>query len=56
MAFILEKVDIKAARKIAERAVQAVSRVADNDKLNLWIAFMNLESKFGDEQSLQEVT
>jgi rRNA biogenesis protein RRP5 len=44
IAFVLEKVNIEGARKIAERAVKAVSLVADNDKLNLWIAYMNLES------------
>lgn len=52
IAFVLEKVNIEGARKIAERAVNAISMVADNDKLNLWIAYMNLESQFGDEKSL----
>lgn len=48
--------NVEGARKIAERAVKAVSLVADNDKLNLWIAYMNLESQFGDDSTLQEVT
>lgn len=56
MAFILDKLDLSAARKIAERGVQSISMTAENDKLNLWIAYMNLENQFGTEDSLQEVT
>lgn len=56
MAFMLEKLDIEAARRVAERAVKAVSLVAESDKLNIWIAFMNLENQFGSEDSLKEVT
>ena len=28
---------------------------AEDDKLNLWIAYMNLESKFGTTEQLQAV-
>ena len=55
MAFMLENLDADAARRVAERAVKQVSMTAEDDKLNLWIAYMNLESKFGTEQQLQEV-
>mmetsp|Transcript_3299 Transcript_3299/g.3868 ORF Transcript_3299/g.3868 Transcript_3299/m.3868 type:complete len:168 (+) Transcript_3299:396-899(+) len=55
MAFMLENLDAEAARRVAERAVKQVSMTAEDDKLNLWIAFMNLESKFGTELQLQEV-
>jgi rRNA biogenesis protein RRP5 len=48
MAFMLENLDAEAARRVAERAVQRVSMTAEDEKLNLWIAYMNLESKFGD--------
>ena len=44
---MLDKLDANAARKVAERAVSAVSITAEADKLNLWIAFMNLEAQFG---------
>lgn len=50
MAFMLEKLDVEAARRVAERAVKSVSITAETDKLNLWIAYMNLENKFGTEQ------
>lgn len=55
MAFVLENLDVQAARKIAERAVKSVSMTAENDKLNIWIAYMNLENQFGNEESLKEV-
>lgn len=56
MAFILDKLDLAAARKIAERGVQSISMTAENDKLNLWIAYMNLENQFGTDDSLQAIT
>ena len=55
MAFMLENLDADAARRVSERAVKQVSMTAEDDKLNLWIAYMNLESKFGTEKQLQEV-
>ena len=47
MAFMLDKADVSAARKVVERAVKAIGMTAEADKLNLWIAYMNLESQFG---------
>ena len=52
MAFMLENLDADAARRVAERAVKQVSMTAEDDKLNLWIAYINLESKYGSEQQL----
>ena len=47
MAFMLEKLDADAARRVAERAVKSVSISNEDDKLNLWVAYMNLENNFG---------
>ena len=55
MAFMLENLDADSARRVAERAVKQVSMTAEDEKLNLWIAFMNLESKFGTTEQLQDV-
>jgi rRNA biogenesis protein RRP5 len=55
MAMILDKLDIDAARRIAQRAVKSVSMSNDADKLNIWIAFMNMESQFGTQESLEGV-
>jgi rRNA biogenesis protein RRP5 len=55
MAMILDKLDIDAARRIAQRAVKSVSMSNDADKLNIWIAYMNMESQFGTQESLEGV-
>ena len=56
MAFMLDKLDIEAARRVAERAVKSIGMTAEEDKLNLWIAYMNLENQFGSEDNMQSVT
>jgi len=56
MAFMLDNVDAEAARKVAERAVKSVAISNDQDKLNIWTAFMNLESNFGTQESLEACT
>jgi len=56
MAFMLDNVDASAARKVAERAVKSVAISNDQDKLNIWTAFMNLESNFGTQASLEACT
>jgi rRNA biogenesis protein RRP5 len=47
MAFILDKLGIESARRIAERAVKSVSISNEEDKFNIWMAYMNLENNFG---------
>ena len=49
MAFMLDNVGLDAARKIAERAVTSISMTSEQNKLNLWTAYMNLESNFGKQ-------
>lgn len=44
MSFILDKLDIEAARRIAQRAVKCVSMTNEAEKLNIWVAYMNMES------------
>lgn len=56
MAFMLDNVGIDAARKVVERGVKAVGISNDEDKLNIWTAFMNLESNFGTQESLEACT
>jgi rRNA biogenesis protein RRP5 len=47
MAFVIDKLGIESSRKIAERAVKCVSISNEEDKYNLWVAYMNLENNFG---------
>lgn len=53
---MLDNVDLNAARDVANRAVKSIGMVNDKEKLNVWTAFMNLESNFGTQESLEEVT
>ena len=46
---MLDNIDVDAARKVAERAVKGVSVSNDQDKLNIWTAYMNLENNFGNQ-------
>lgn len=56
MAYMLDNTGVDSARKVVERAVRAVSMSNDQDKLNIWTAYMNLESNFGSQQTLEEIT
>jgi rRNA biogenesis protein RRP5 len=53
MAFMLDNLGIESARRVAERAVKSVSISNEEDKFNIWIAYMNLENNFGDQNTLQ---
>jgi len=55
IAFLLERLGIDSARRVAERAVKAVSISSEDDKQNLWVAYMNLENGFGSQESLLKV-
>jgi hypothetical protein len=56
IAFMLDNIGIDAGRKVAERAVKNISISNEEDKLNIWTAFMNLESNFGTQVTLEKVT
>ncbi|KAJ5558964.1 hypothetical protein N7461_002936 [Penicillium sp. DV-2018c] len=55
MAFQLELGEIEKARAIAERALRTITMGQDAEKLNIWIAMLNMENTYGDDDSLEEV-
>jgi rRNA biogenesis protein RRP5 len=55
MAFQLELAETEKARKIADRALATISFREEQEKLNILVAYLNLENKFGDKESLQNV-
>ena len=55
MAFMLDNLGIESARRIAERAVKSVSISNEEDKFNIWVAYMNLENNFGNKDTMQSV-
>ncbi|KAK1751629.1 hypothetical protein QBC47DRAFT_390592 [Echria macrotheca] len=55
MALQLKVSDLEAARKIAERAIKMINIKEETEKLNVWIAFLNLEVAYGTDESLEDV-
>ncbi|KAM9455011.1 protein RRP5 homolog [Clarias gariepinus] len=55
MAFQLQATQIEQARTIAERALKTISFREEQEKLNVWVALLNLENMYGTEESLQKV-
>lgn len=55
MAYHLQSTEIEKARAVARRAVKTISFREENERLNVWNAWLNLESKFGTSESLNDV-
>lgn len=55
MAFQLQLSEVEKAREVAERALKTISFREEDEKLNIWIALLNLENTFGTDESLEEV-
>eukprot|EP00268_Persea_americana_P004314 TRINITY_DN1135_c1_g1_i2.p1 TRINITY_DN1135_c1_g1~~TRINITY_DN1135_c1_g1_i2.p1 ORF type:complete len:1393 (+),score=282.83 TRINITY_DN1135_c1_g1_i2:3381-7559(+) len=48
MAFMLSMADVEKARSIAERALQTINFREEGEKLNIWVAYFNLENEYGN--------
>ncbi|OJJ51190.1 hypothetical protein ASPZODRAFT_148515 [Penicilliopsis zonata CBS 506.65] len=55
MAFQLELGEADKAREIAERALRTISMGQDTEKLNVWVALLNLENTYGNNDTLEDV-
>ncbi|KAF4037160.1 Suppressor of forked protein (Suf) [Phytophthora infestans] len=55
MAFHVSLTDIDLARDVAVRATSAVSFRDEKEKMNVWVAYLNLEHDFGDDASFLRV-
>jgi rRNA biogenesis protein RRP5 len=55
-AFALDQFGVERARSVFEQACKQVSQVELREKLNVYLAWMNLESHFGDENSFEQAT
>lgn len=55
MSFQLQLSEIEKAREIAERALKTINFREEQQKMNIWIALLNLENSFGDDESLKDV-
>ncbi|KAI1144125.1 nucleic acid-binding protein [Hypoxylon sp. FL0543] len=55
MAHQMQVSELAKAREVAERAVTTISSTEETEKLNAWVAYLNLEVRFGNEDSVEEV-
>lgn len=55
MAFQVQVSEPARAREIAERALKTINIREEAEKLNVWVAYLNLESNFGTDETLAEV-
>lgn len=55
MAFHLQATEIEKARAVAERALKTISFREEQEKLNVWVALLNLENMYGSREALEKV-
>ncbi|KAI9002578.1 hypothetical protein DFJ74DRAFT_696109 [Hyaloraphidium curvatum] len=55
MAFHLQLGEVERAREVAERALQTIHFREEAEKLNVWIAYLNLENAYGTQDKLDAV-
>lgn len=55
MAFQLQMSEIVKAREVAERAIRTINIREEVEKLNVWVALINLENTYGSDESIDEV-
>ncbi|KAK2461613.1 hypothetical protein APHAL10511_006076 [Amanita phalloides] len=54
MSFQLQLSEIDKAREIARRAISTINFREEQERLNVWIALLNLENVYGTEESLDK--
>lgn len=55
MAFYLHTAEVDKARAVAQRALKTISFREEQEKLNVWVALMNLENIYGSPEALVHV-
>ncbi|KAK6088407.1 S1 RNA binding domain-containing protein [Seiridium cupressi] len=55
MAYQMQSSELTGARKVAERAVATINSSEETEKLNAWVAFLNLEVHYGTDETVDDV-
>lgn len=55
MAHHLKNVQVEAARATADRAIRTIAYREEDEKYNVWLAWLNVEHKYGDKASFEAV-
>ncbi|PWN19489.1 nucleic acid-binding protein [Microstroma glucosiphilum] len=53
MSFQLQLSEVEQAREVARRALKVINYREETEKLNVWIALLNLENTYGSDESLE---
>ncbi|CCM04209.1 uncharacterized protein FIBRA_06375 [Fibroporia radiculosa] len=53
MSFQLQISEVDKAREIAKRALRTINFREEQEKMNIWIALLNLENTYGTEETLE---
>lgn len=54
MSFLIQLSEIERAREVAKRALQTINFREERERLNVWIALLNLENIYGTEQTIED--
>ena len=55
IVFYLQSAEIDKSRQIAERALKKILYKDDTERINVWVAYLNLENMYGTQDKLDEV-
>ena len=55
MAYLIAQGEVDKARGIAQRAIHTISFREQHEKFNVWLAWINTENIYGDDETLDEV-
>ena len=55
MAFHMQVSELSKAREIAERGIKTINVREETEKLNVWIAYLNLEIVYGSDETVEDV-
>lgn len=54
MAFQMQVGELSKARDVAERAIKTINIREETEKMNVWIALLNLENAYGSDETVEE--
>lgn len=54
MAFQLQLSEVDKAREVGRRALKSIGVRYEDERLNIWVALLNLENSFGTKEELEE--
>ena len=54
-SYILDTLNLASARQIFERALKIIDIAKTKEKLNIWVAYLNLENVYGNKNTFEKI-